>query len=206
VFYSGANKRLQVVTGLPDGAQLTADIDTSTLPEAPGMAAVSDDGATVLVASSETVYRIAAGQAPATIFSGTQIRSLVVLRSGTEAAVADAGTASVFVLSGLDGALSSRLLAAELDQVAQLYPSPDGATLFACMPGARAISWIDLASGAVQTAEADLPPAGLIPLRNRDTFLISAHPRQPGLIFYREGNAGRMVFVPAASETPEASQ
>jgi hypothetical protein len=40
--------------------------------------------------------------------------------------------------------------------------------------------------------------AGLIPLRNRDTFMISAKAHQPGWVFYRDGLDCRTVFIPAA--------
>ena len=206
VLFSSSTNRLQVVTGLPDAARVLMDSDAATFPEPPVAAAVSEDGSLVLVASSRSVFVMPADGAPRLVLSGTRIRSLAVLRNGADAVAGDDGTGSVHLLTAVGGpAPAARVLASGLYLLGDLYPSADGASLFVARPGARTISWIDMASGAVESMQSDVPLSGLTPLRNRDTFLIAARPRQPGWVFYREGNAGRVVFIPAAVKTAQES-
>ncbi len=205
VFFSAANGRLQVVTGLPDAARVVIDLDAAALAEPASTAAVSDDGTLVLLASTQSVFTLTPDQAPRLVFSGTRIRSLAVLRNGVDAVVADDGTGSVHLLSAAASAASTRVLASGLYLLGDLCASADGASIFVARPGARAISWIDMASGAVQSLDTDVPFSGLTPLRNRDTFLISAKPGQPGWVFYREGSAGRLVFIPAVARRTQES-
>ena len=200
VVFCSAGK-LQVVTGLPDAARIARDIDTGTLPEPPITAAVSDDGSLLLVASTQSVYLVDSG-APQLLMSGGEIRSLAVLRNGKDAAVVDGIGGSVHLLRDAASGAPARVLASGLDSAEQIYPSPDGQTLFVSRPAAGAVSWVDMASGQVQSLDTAGMQAGapvdLVPLRNRDTFLISARPRQPAWIFYRDGAAGRVAFIPAA--------
>jgi hypothetical protein len=205
VLFSAGNSRLQVVTGLPDAVRVLMDLDPSALPETPTSAAVSDDGNLVLVASTQSVFVLQPGQAPRLVFSGTRIRSVAVMRNGVDAAVADDGAGSVHLLSTPATAPSSRVLASGLYLLGEMCPSADGATLFVARPGARTISWIDLASGGVDSIGTDVPFSAFTPLRNRDTFLISAKPGQPGWVFYRDGGAGRVVFIPAAVRKTKGS-
>ncbi len=207
VFYSAAGGRLQVVTGLPDTPQVAIDTETAAFAEEPVTAAVSDDGSLVLAASARSVFVVRAGAAPRLILSGTRIRSVAVLRNGVDAVVGDDGTGSVHLVTAAGSTAAERVLASGLYLLGDLVPSADGATLYVARPGARSIAWIDLASGAVQSVEADVPLSGLTALRNRDTFLISARPLQPGWVFYRDGEAGRVVFIPAiARRVPESEQ
>ncbi len=206
VLFSAAANRLQVVTGLPDSMRVLLDADTSAFPEIPVTAAVSEDGTLALAASTQSVFVLLPGGAPRLILSGSRIRSLAVLRNGTDAVAGDDGTGSVYLISAVAGSEpASRVLASGLYLLGDLYPSSDGRALFVARPGARTVSWIDMASGGVESVESDVPLSGLTPLRNRDTFLISARPRQPGWVFYRDGNAGRIVFVPAAVERTQES-
>ncbi len=210
VLCSSSTSRLQVITGLPDAPQVAADLDTSTWPEPPATAAVSDDGGLVLAASSQSVYLVSPGAAPQLLLSGGRIRSLALLRNGSDAVVADSGTGSVQLLTGVASlagggqAPAPRVLASGLDGLEQIFPSADGKTLFAARPGSGVVSWIDLVTGAVQSPELaagndTVAPVELTAMRNRDTFLISARPRQPAWIFYRDGDAGRVAFVPAVA-------
>ncbi len=200
VFFSASAARLQVVTGLPDAPSIAMDIDAGSLPEVPVTAAVSDDGALVVAASGTSVYMLAQGGAPKLLLSGAQIQSVVVLRNGTDIGVADRGTGSLQVVRNAASSADSRTLVSGLEELGQIFPSYDGSKLFAARPGLQSISVVDLATGAVQSVDASIAPSGLVPLRNRDMFLISARPRQPAWVFYRDGDVGRVVFIPAASE------
>jgi hypothetical protein len=201
VLYSSAAKRMQVVTGLPDTPAVARELDASMLAVEPSSAATGDDGAMLVAASSESVYLLAPDGAGRLLFSGSEIRDVAVLANGTDAVAADAGSGSVYLLSS-SGA--PRVLAGGLEGITRIFPGADGRTLFGLRPGSRTVSWIDVPTGAVNHAdvgEETSPASDFLPLRNRDTFLIAARPRQPAWIFYRDGNLGRVVFVPAATTT-----
>jgi hypothetical protein len=118
-----------------------------------------------------------------------------VLRNNAEAAVADAGTASVWLIRDVTAGPRADVLASGLDGIGEIRPARDGTGLFAAAAG---LLRIDLASGAVRRLDTGAAPlTALTPLRHADTFLISASPRQPAWVFYDDGGAGRAVFVPA---------
>jgi hypothetical protein len=195
--------RLQVVTGLPDAARVAFELDAGALPEMPVTAAVSDDGSLVLVASSQSVYLVSSGAAPQLLMSGGDLRSLAVMPNGTDAAVLDRSNGSIHLLSNAGSGAAARVLASGLGGAARITPAYDGQSVFVSRPQSAALSWVDVASGQVQsfdTASMQAPaPLELMPLRNRDTFLISARPRQPAWIFYRDGSVGRVAFIPAVA-------
>jgi len=195
ILYSLAAGRLQVLSGLPDAPRVTLDLDATTLPEQPAIGAVSDDGSLVLVASATSLYRLSSGGSAQLVLSAAAISSLAVLRNGTDAVLTDPSTGSVELVRNAGSGSQARVLASGLDGMGAIFPSPDGQTLYVARPGG--VSAVDLASGAVQSFASSEAPAGLLPLRNRDTFLISAKSNQPAWIFYRDGTAGRTVFVPA---------
>jgi len=198
VLFSSSAQRLQLLTGLPAAPQVALDLDASTLPEQPLTAAVSDDGRLLVMASGNSVYRLSPGGAPQLLLSAGRIVSVAVLLNGAGVAVSDTSTASIHVLRNLDSTPQIQVLASGLQGIGKLYPASDGAALFVARPGVKAVSSVDLASGALQTFPSAAALADLVPLRNRDTFLISARPGQPGSIFLRDGSAGRVVFIPAA--------
>jgi hypothetical protein len=197
VLFSAAG-RFQVLTGLPDAPQIALDLDAATLPVEPTLGAVSDDGTLVLVASGTSLYRVSSDGSSQVMLSTGGILSLTVLRNGVDAALSDSSTASIQLVRNAASNPQARVLASGLDGIGTVFPSSDGQSLFVARPGAQTVSSVDLTSGTVQSFAASVAPVGLIPLRNRDTFLISAKVDQPGWVFYRDGTAGRVVFIPAA--------
>ena len=203
LLFSAAAHRVQVLSGLPDAPRVALDLDAATLVEQPTLGAVSDDGSLVLVASGTSVYRLSRDGSAQVVLSAGGIQSLTVLRNGVDAAVSDPTTGSVQLLRNAASHPEARVLASGLDGIGTIFPSWDGLSLFVARPGAENVSSIDMASGEVRSFSASVAPVGLIPLRNRDTFLISAEAHQPGWVFYRDGLAGRVVFIPAESATRE---
>lgn len=206
ILFSSSASRLQVLSGLPVTPRVVMELDTTTLPEQPRTAAVSDDGQTLLIASRHSVYLIPRDGAPQLLMSAGEIVSLAIFRNGTDAAVSERSTGSIHLLQNVSSSPVERVLASGLKGLGKLYPSSDGGTIFVARPGTKAVSSIDLASGEIQSFDSAAAPVMLDPLRNRDTFLISARPHQPGWIFYRDGNTGRVVFVPAANRVTENVQ
>jgi len=218
ILFSSSAQRLQLLTGLPGTPRVALDLDASTLPEPPFTAAVSDDGNLLVVASGHSVYLLPPGGPAQLLLSVGEVLSVVVLPNGTDVAVADRRTDSIHLVqwgsqSWLPPAFSrrssasalnvasapvSRVLASGLSGIGKIYPAADGRSIFVARPGAKAVSIVDVVSGDVQTFPSGVAPVQLLPLRNRDTFLISARPGQPGGVFLRDGNQGCVVFIPAA--------
>jgi hypothetical protein len=201
LLFSAAANRLQVLSGLPDAPKIALDLDATTLPEQPALGAVSEDGSLVLVASASSVYRVSSSGTAQVVLSAGGILSVTVLRNGVDAAVVDPTTGSVHLVRNAGSNPESRILASGLDGIGTIFPAWDGQSLFVARPGAETVSSIDLASGAVKSFASTVAPVGLIPLRNRDTFLISAKAQQTGWVFYRDGAGGRVVFIPAIEAT-----
>jgi hypothetical protein len=203
VLYSSSANRLQIVTGLPDAPSVTLDLDAAVQPETPRTAGVSDDGKTLLMASATAVYLVRPGASAQLVLSGGDIPSVAFLRNRVDAVVLDRGTGSIHLLQNLDSAPAARLLAVGLDGVGRIFPAWDGESVFVSRPGAMELSSVDLASGLLRDFPSTVAPVKLIPLRNRDTFLISAKPGQPGWIFFQDGNTGRAVAILAAPPAVE---
>ena len=199
ILFSSSAQRLQLLTGLPAAPLLARDWDVSTWPEPPRMAAVSDDGDACVFASGHSVY-LAPPDGPARLLlSAGEIVSIAALPNGTDVAVADRNTASLHLLQNVTApAPALRVLASGLAGLGTIYPSADGGSIWVARPGARALSSVEIASGAVRTFPSAVAPVRLLPLLGRDTFLITASPQRPGGVFLWDGSEGRMVLVPAA--------
>jgi len=199
LLFSAAGGRLQLLTGLPDAPQVALDLQTAGFPEQPLNAAASDDGSLLLISSRHSVYRLPRDGPPQLVLSTGQIVSLAVLRNGADAVLSERTTGSIHVLQNVATAAADRVLVSGMGGIGKVYPGSDERSLIVARPGARLVSSVDLASGEIQNFPSPTMPVELLPLRNRDTFLISARPRQPGGIFLRDGTSSRVLLVPAVA-------
>jgi hypothetical protein len=158
----------------------------------------------VLIASGRAVYRIARDGSAQLLVQAREIVSVAIFRNGADAAVWDGGTGSLHLLQNVSSATVERVLASGLKGLGKLYPSWDGGTIFVAKRGTKALFWLDVASGEVQSVDSAAEPMTLDPLHNRDTFLISARPHQPGWISYFDGSMVHVVFVPAPNGAMES--
>jgi hypothetical protein len=213
VLFSQQANRLQVWRGLPGSPQLALDRAADGFAVAPVTAAVSEDGGTVLAASQNAVYLVSASGAPGLLLSGSLISSVAMLRNGQDAVAADGGAGSIQFLRGVASGTDVRVIASGFADIGAIYPSSDGSSLYAALPTAKSIAAIDLGSGTVNTFDSGSAASQLNRLRNRDTFLTSANPQEPGWVFFRDDSdagggirAGKAVFIPALPPTQEAQQ
>ena len=197
--------RLQVVTGLPASPRISIDIDLNGLPEAPATGAVSEDGGLVVLASRTTLYRLSDAADAQLLLSLGGIPSVSIVNS-TDVAVADSSTGAVHVVRNIASNAEAHVVVSGLANIGDMFPSQDGKSLFVAEREDGAVRSVDLASGEVRTYATPAGRIELLPLRNRDTFLLAAEPGRPGWVFYRDGLEGRVVFVPAiegrATEIP----
>jgi hypothetical protein len=213
VLFSAQAGRLQVWSGLPGSPQLILDRTTDGLPSGPTTAAVTEDGKTLLAASKNAVYLVSPNGAPRLLLSGTLIASVAMLRNGQDAVAADRGAGAIQFLHGVASGTDVRVIASGFEDIGAIYPSSDGGSLYAALPTVKSIAAIDLGSGAVTTFDSGAAASQLNRLRNRDTFLISATPRQPGWVFFRDDSeaaggigSGKVVFIPALAPGQEEQQ
>jgi len=197
--------RLQVLTGLPGSPRIRTDIDLNRLPEAPATGAVSEDGGLVVLASRTTLYRLSDGGDAQLLLSLGSIPS-VSLVNATDVAVADSSMGAVHVVHNIASKAEAHVVVSGLANIGDLFPSQDGKSLFVAQREEGAVRSVDLASGEVRTYATPAGRIELLPLRNRDTFLLAAESGKPGWVFYRDGLEGRVVFIPAiegrATEIP----
>src|SRR5579863_8580886 len=107
------------------------------------------------------------------LMSGGEIDSVVVLPDGADVVVADRRTSSIHLLQNVAETPAIRLLAAGLSGLGAIYPSADGSSILVARPRAKAVSSVDVGSGEVQNFPANAAPVELLPLLNRDTFLVT---------------------------------
>jgi hypothetical protein len=150
------------------------------------------------------VYRVSRDGSTGLVLSAGRIISVVFLHNGIDAAVSSGSTASIHLLRKLDSAPQVEVLVSGVQGIGKIQAAADGARLFVARPGVKAVSSVDLQSGVMDTFASTDSPVELIPLRHRDSFLISAKPGLPGSIFFRDGSAGRVVQIPAVPR--EAAQ
>ncbi len=196
VLYSSAVGRFQAIRGLPGAPAIGTVFDAAALPDALLSAAISDDGAALLLAFARTVYLAAESGGIELVSATAGEPAAVFFRSSRDGAIADRGTGSVALLrSGPTPVL--RPLASGLDRLGDIYPAFDGASVFVTRPAAQELAIIDVTTAEVLHYALPVTPEHLFPLRNRDTFLLSAGPGQPGWVFLRNGTDGITIAIPA---------
>ena len=147
--YYRASGRLVVLSGLRDGTAQASEVDTTSLPAAPSLVAVSEDASSLLVAIAEgdrtALYFLPAAQAapqprvwamitgedpstPGDAPAVTQARRLTVFGAvsaiefageSLDALIADTGANAVYLMRDASGAANTMLLGSEQDGLAQ---------------------------------------------------------------------------------------
>jgi len=206
VWFSAKSARLQLVTGLPDEPSVQAPIDMAAFPEPIYSAAVSDEGTVLLAASIQAVWAVQPDRGVRMALSLGEVRSLTMMRNGRDAIAVDGSTGTVYKLQDVNGSPVSSVIASGLAGIGNVTVSSNGESLIVTHPADRTITILEFESGRTRTYPTSDQPVVLQPLRNRDTFLISARPRQAGWIFYLDGEDGRTAFVPASVSSTDQEQ
>src|SRR5262249_49331641 len=167
VLFSARANRLQVWRGLPGSPELALDRAGDGLPEGPVTAAVSEDGGTVLAASRNAVYLVSASDTPRLLMSGTLIASVAMLRNGQDGVAADSGSGAIQLLRGVSSGADVHVAASGFEDIGAVYPSSDGALLYAALPTVKSVAAIDLGSGTVTRIDSGAAASQLNRLRNR---------------------------------------
>jgi hypothetical protein len=183
----------QLVTGLPDhpaaGGQFLLNGAVSW--------AVSDDGAQVLAARRDGVWLLTSdGAVPVAHLS--DFGALAFAPGSHEAVVADYGSHAVTLLHPVEGGYAAARLAGAGEGIdSPRYAAFAGTAVLIASGAAAKLWWVDGTTGAVEPME--LPArASRLDATAYGLFVISAAAGEPAWLAGREGNSGRLYFVPAA--------
>ena len=153
VLYRNDSAQLQVLSGLPSSPTVDRNIDLSALAGSLTALAVSEDGTAVLAAASGPnggfVYRITGQGIAAPILAATQVSAMAFSSKG-DAAAADAGTNTVWLIPNAAGAAGVSPLAGAADGVEApvgVAFSDDGSTAYLANARSNAILVLAIAGG-----------------------------------------------------------
>lgn len=177
VLYSGADRRMQVLGGLPSEPQVVRNVDLGTSSDAPVSAlAVSDDGSSVAAGTSDgssgSVWLLPASDPVRKLLSASVPSALRFLARSQDILIGDRGSKQVTLLSG-----AARLIAGEAQGVnapIDMGISTDGQRVWIADAGANSLLTVQLDSGAITTEACPYTPASLQRLEGKPVFLIAA--------------------------------
>ena len=115
-FYYGTDQHLQIVSGLPDSAEVSLGITLSDLPGRLSSLAVSDDGRVSLVAftngESGAVYLVQPAE-KRVLVQCRDVRAMTFLTNSSNAVIADTAANEVRLVNDVTGAATTQILAEE---------------------------------------------------------------------------------------------
>lgn len=188
-----------VVKGLPS-APVTAALDLAGVSGRPNALAVSDDGSTVLAATTDGLFLVTAeGVTP--LPSVGAITALAFLPGSLDAVAA--GGAQVAVLSDTAGQPAWRVAGSFTEDFGDaIAVAAAGGRAF--VAGNRAVAVVDLTAGAVSELAASCQVTGLARLSG-DAFRLTGVSSEP-VWMVEGGTEPRLLFVPPAPPAPAAAE
>jgi hypothetical protein len=196
ILYSSKLLRLQVISGLPIAPLISQDVNTSAFLEQPLSAAISDDSASVLLTSSQSVYHLVSGGLARQFLGVNGGAALTFFPNSAQAAIADRGAGAVYLWRGDAG--SATQLIGGLVGVGEMRPSSDGQGLWLACPAGNNIWWLSAKTADLRSFDVPISPSKLDGLPSADMFLISDEPGLPAWILFQQGSEARSAFIPAA--------
>lgn len=104
LFYYNDALAIQILTGLPGAVKVSPAIDISTLRQAPGALAISDDGTVALAAVGEAVYVVPVdATAPRSIARVQHASAITFYPQSHDVLIADDAANSITMLAGVAG-------------------------------------------------------------------------------------------------------
>lgn len=206
--YYSSSASAQILTNLPDSPQMARQVDLSTLPNAPDVIAISDDGSLLLAgvhenadgspAQGEVFLFTPDGPAPQSIASVQHASAIAFLAKSHDALLADDVANSVTLVSDVaNGAnvawafTSQQLLAPDSVQA-----SPDRQSFLAGSSTNSIVAMLDASGSNAVVVACTCAPAEFRPLNAAATYQITEP--ASGLLWVFDGSmAGpRAFFVP----------
>ena len=209
-FYYGTDQHLQIVSGLPDSAEVSLGINISDLPGRLSTLAVSDDGRVSLVASTDgesgAVYLVQSEE-KRVLVQCRDVRAMTFLTNSSNAVIADTAANEVRLINDVTGAATTQILAEESRGISYplaLQVSADNSRVFCLNSGAGTVTTVELTSGLL-THLAINSSASKLQRLSGDVFQLTDDLRQSTLLFDAAGPEPRIVFVPSVN-SPESGR
>jgi hypothetical protein len=201
LFYS-AERRIAILTGLPNSPNVVSNIDVSTLAGTLTALAVRDDGATVLVGLSEgetgSLFRIDRDGNPLLLSILRYPSAIQFLHKGKDAIVADREDNKIYRIVDVPGNAQVIFMASEREEIStpiDFGVSADDSHVLIANSG-TGITVLPLPGGAPESYSIEGGPSGLHRLRGNSVFLLTEPSQDPLLIFDGDSARPRIVIVP----------
>jgi hypothetical protein len=190
ILRSSKNRRIQVLTGLPDNPVVEGEVSTSSLGDAVAHPAVSDDGKEILFPGA-SLWRIDIGSGSQKIVSGPA--AAVSFRERSRDGVAVSTSGHIYRLNSDSAPYAGQ--AAHSDPVA-VRLSGDAARAYIVFTDGTVVSFT-FVDNEVRSLSCGCRPSELNRV-NADVFRITADPSRPLLFFDASQSDLRLRFVPTA--------
>lgn len=204
LLYYQADNKLQVVTGLPSSPAIAADLSDSHSGIELSAAAVSDDGAAVLLAlwdgHTGSLYRLNPDGTEDLAWSAGRISAATFLAGTSIAMAADQDNSTVNRFELAAGAVQTSVVAdssSGLTSPQSLASSADNLRVFALNKD-ETVTILDLTGGASLNLSCSCQPNGLHRLAGNDVFRLTDPSGDPTWVLAAGMDPPRVVFIPPA--------
>ena len=212
VLYYSSSASVQILTNLPNSPQMTLQFDLSTLPKAPDVIAISDDGSLLLVGVSENadgspaqgevfVFTADAGS-PRSIATVQHVSEIAFLAQSHDALFADDVANSVtLVLDVANGANIAWVFASQqLPAPDSVQASPDRQSFLAGSSSNGMVAILDAGGSNPVLVACGCAPAELRPLNAASTYQLTEPAN--GLLWALDARSSypRVFFIPIPSD------
>ncbi len=218
--YDRQGRRVQFLTDMLSSPAAGSTVSLSGVQGLLTALAVSDDGRTILAATSSAnadggLYVVEAGGEVRRASTVGRVLSMNFLPGQDNALVADYGRSEVLRIDGVSSVAVAAVIAAGRDGVSNPVAVAAGGKLthaVAALDGTSRVALIPLAGGSPSFVECNCRPRELSPMRGDAVFRLTSDPTQP-LFVLEAGRLGpdgssldpRVSFIPAGSEAPAAT-
>ena len=204
------NRRLYLISGLPDSPSGISEVDLSQLPAAPQIFALSDDGQLLLMAVQggelSTLYSYSRASGIRMVGLAGQVSAMRFLNQSREAVAADRHAREVFLIRDLLGSAERILLASEREGITApvaLELSKDNQRVYVANAEPGGIVTIDFA-GRAQLTPCDCIPTALERM-GESIFRLTELSDKPLMLLDGTGQESRVLFVPADRSRAEGT-
>jgi hypothetical protein len=202
-FYDGAHNRIQVITGLPGAPALARDVDVSSFAETPTSLAINDGGDAMLLGFSHSFVALLSDGSVRPFTTTQHVAAAAFLSNSNDAAIADDGTNTVYLVRDVTGSSDPIALASGQDGItspAAVAVSKDNQQVIVAT--SRGVAAIALSDGTITQVSCACRPTGLAALRGNAVFRLTEPSGGPMWLFDGDAAQPRIVFVPPY-QTPQ---
>ena len=206
LLYGSEPRKLQLVAGLPSSPQIAAEFDLPWLQAPLSALAVSDDGAAVLLGSSDeadgAIISLMPDGAPRWLTRARNPVAIQFFRHKHDAMASDLFMNQVLLITDVAGSPATVTLANETQGISRpssLAVSDDGKRVFVLNSGDRSIVALDPVSGSLLPVRCAFAPSAIMHIRQKSTLLV-LDPQSDVPWLLSDDIEPRLTFVPDADK------